>query len=141
MWTQSQGEGNDHQFKVFASCKSYQTPTEYCYSASGMDNRDTGVMTFWIDKQLLATQTTVIIDSSYLHCDSKTIDDPCTLPPGPTWRRWEEMKRKSPVSRRDTTFELSIPNANTTLTSDIAYHMRSTTEPFREVAYYGYRHS
>ena len=62
------------------------------------NNEDTGEIIFWIDKQLLETQTTVIIDSSHLHCGSETIDDPCTLSPGLTWRRLEEMKRKSSVS-------------------------------------------
>ena len=85
--------------KVFSSCKSNEIPTEYRYSVDGIHNDEvTGGMISWINNQLLATQTTVIIDSSHLNCDNKTIDDPCTLPPGFTWRRLEEMKRKFTVS-------------------------------------------
>ena len=85
--------------KVFASCKSNEIPTEYCYCVDGMINEDrTGEMSFWEAKQLLRTQTTSDIDSSELNCNSETINEPCTLSPGLTWRRLEEMKRKSSVS-------------------------------------------
>ena len=85
--------------KVFASCKSNEIPTEYCYSVDDLYNdKDTGKIMGWVSIQLLETQTTASIDSSLLSCDSETIDDPCTLPPGLTWRRLEEMKRKSSVS-------------------------------------------
>ena len=73
--------------KVFASCKSNEIPSEYCYSVSGNDNdKDTGVVNFWLSEQLLETQTTASFDSSHLNCDSKTIDEPCTLPPDLTWK-------------------------------------------------------
>ena len=43
--------------KVFASCKSYQVPTEYRYLVSGVSNDiSTGEMEFWISKQLLESQ-------------------------------------------------------------------------------------
>ena len=78
--------------KVFASCKSNQIPTKYCYSASGMFNDNfTGGMGFWISNKLLETQTTDSINSSFLHCNSTTIDEQCTLPPGLTWRRLKEI--------------------------------------------------
>jgi hypothetical protein len=81
--------------KVFASCKSNEIPTEYRNTVDGMDNEvSTGDMSFWTTKQLLESQTTYHIDSSKLNCQSETINEPCTLPPGVTWRRMEE----SPVS-------------------------------------------
>ena len=74
--------------KVFTSCKFNEIPTEYRFSVSGMStDKSTGTMGFWISEQLLETQTTDDIDSSFLNCNSKTIDEPCTLPPGLTWRR------------------------------------------------------
>ena len=85
--------------KVLASRKSNEISTEYRFSVNGIRNtKDTGEMTFQQSNQLLETQTTASIDSSFLNCDSKTIDEPCTLPPDLTWRRLEEMKRKSSVS-------------------------------------------
>ena len=77
--------------KVFASCKSNEIPTKYRFSVSGTRNdKYTGNMIFMIPKQLQKTQITYGIDSSELNCNSKTIGDPCTLPPGLTWRRLEE---------------------------------------------------
>ena len=74
--------------KVLTSCKSSEIPTEYCFSVSGIGNdKNTGMMGFWRSKQLLETQTTDRIDSSFLNCSSETIDEPCTLPAGHTWRR------------------------------------------------------
>ena len=94
--------------KVLTSCKSSEISTEYCYSVDGMsNNKDTGVMTCKLSKQLLETQTTAAIDSSLLNCDSETINEPCILPPGLTWRRLEEMKRKSSVSHQGTSIGLS----------------------------------
>ena len=73
--------------KVFASCKSYQIPTEYSYLVSGVFNDIfTGKMGFWITKQLIEAQTIDTFNSSFLYCKSKTIDEPCTLPPGLTWK-------------------------------------------------------
>ena len=80
--------------KVVTSSKSNEIPTEYCYSVSGMVNdKNAGVTVVWPSKQLLETQTTDGIDSSFLNCNSKTIDQPCTLPPHITWRRLEEMRK------------------------------------------------
>jgi hypothetical protein len=77
--------------KVFTSCKSKEIPTEYCYPVDGMYNEEnTGGMSSWIAKQLLETQTTIDIDSSELNCQSETINEPCTLPPGLTWRTLEK---------------------------------------------------
>ena len=84
--------------KVFASCESNEIPTEYRFSLSGIYNvRNTGMIAYWRSIQLLETQTLDGIDSSELNCDSQTIDEPCTLQPGLTWRR-EEMNKKSAVS-------------------------------------------
>ena len=81
--------------KVFASCKSNEIPTEYCYITSGTRNDEsTGYMIIRHPKQLLETQTTDHIDSSHLNCTNKTICEPCTLPSGLTWRRLEEWKAK-----------------------------------------------
>jgi hypothetical protein len=86
--------------KVFASCKSKEIPTEYRYPVDGMHNtKSTGDMSFWTAKQLLETQSTNDIDSSELNCQSGTINEPCTLPPGLTWRTLEEMKRESSEGR------------------------------------------
>ena len=69
--------------KVYASCKSNERPTEYHYIMNGTRNvANTGVMRCMTSKLL-----TDCIDSSHLYCNSKTIDDPCTLPPDLTWRR------------------------------------------------------
>jgi hypothetical protein len=85
--------------KVFASCKSKEIPTEYRYPVDGIYNeKSIGDMSFWIAKQLLKPQTTNDIDSSELNCQSKTINETCTLPPGLTWSTLEKMKRKSSVS-------------------------------------------
>ena len=84
--------------KVVASCMFNEIPTQYCYSMSGTyTETETEMMVFRIAKQLLETQTTTSIDSSLLNCNSQTIDESCTLPPGLTWGRREEMKKKSPV--------------------------------------------
>ena len=82
--------------KVVASCKSNEIPTEYCYSVSGTYNeRKTGMMAFWISKQLLRTQTIDSIDSSRINCTSKSIDEPCTLTPGLTWKWLKEPRKKT----------------------------------------------
>ena len=73
--------------KVYASCKSNEIPAEYCYTVSGMDNKSTGNMAFKLSEQLSETQTTEAIDSSHLNCSSETINEPCTLSYGLTWRR------------------------------------------------------
>ena len=84
---------------VFASCKSNEIPTEYSFSVSGIDNdENTGEMGFWPSQQLLETQTTHHLNSSHLNCNTKTINKPCTLPPGLTWRILEEMRIKPSVS-------------------------------------------
>ena len=85
--------------KMLASCKSNEIPTEYRFSVSGIGNiKDTGMVIIWSSKQLLESQTTYHLDSSHLNCNSKTIDEPCTLPPGLTWKGQEEMRKKSSVS-------------------------------------------
>ena len=62
--------------KVITSCKPNEIPTEDCFSVDGIHNdEDTGGMIFWIDKQLLESQTMNNIDSSRLNCDSETIDE------------------------------------------------------------------
>ena len=83
--------------KILASCKSKEIPTKYCHCVNGIRNdKSTGVVTFKMSKQLSETQTTACIDSSHIKCDSRSIDEPCTLLPlGLTWRR---SKRKSSVS-------------------------------------------
>ena len=84
--------------KVLASCKSKEIPTEYCHCVSGMINdKSTAAMTFMMSKQLSETQTTAYIDSSHIKCNSRSIDEPCTLPPGLIWKGLEERKRKSPI--------------------------------------------
>jgi hypothetical protein len=85
--------------KIFTSCNPKEIPTEYRHTIDGMNNEvNTGDMSFWTATQLLKTQTTNGIDSSELNCQSETINEPCTLQPGLTWRRLEEIKRKSSVS-------------------------------------------
>ena len=74
--------------KILASCKYNEIPTEYCHSMSGMGNdKSTGAVIFMMSKQLSETQTTACIDSSHINCDSRSIAEPCTLPPGLTWRQ------------------------------------------------------
>jgi hypothetical protein len=62
------------------------------------NDKSTGAMTFMMSKQLSETQITAYIDSSHINCDSKSIDEPCTLPPGLKWRTLEEMERKPIIS-------------------------------------------
>ena len=84
--------------KILASCKSNEIPTEYCHCVSGMHNdKSIGAVIFIMSKPLSETQTTTYIDSSHINCNSRSIDEPCTLPPGLTWRRLEERKRQSPI--------------------------------------------
>ena len=88
--------------KVYTSCQSYEIPTEYRYSVSGVRNdKNTGVMVFCPGKQLLTTQETDCIDCSELHCGSKTIDEPCTLQPHHTWKKVSEGKRVRLVRGED----------------------------------------
>ena len=80
--------------KVYASCQSIEIPTEYCYAVNGTNNdKDTGVMDFYLSKQLLETQKTDSVDSSTLHCKNEIINDICTLRSDYTWRNWRESKR------------------------------------------------
>ena len=73
--------------KLCTSCKLDETPTEYRFSISGVDNdKNTGMMNFWSSKQLLDTQTTYGIDSSLFNCNNKSITEQCTLKPGYTWK-------------------------------------------------------
>ena len=72
--------------KVLTSCRSNETPDEYSFSVNNIDYDKRGVMSFWPAKQLLETQTTKYIDSYLFNCDSQTIDQPCTLQSGLTWR-------------------------------------------------------
>ena len=79
--------------KVYTSCRFNEIPTKYRYSVNGMNNyKSTGSLNFKISKRLLETQTTASIDSSHLHCNSKTISEPCKLSPGLICRRLANMK-------------------------------------------------
>ena len=80
--------------KVFTSSKSNEIPTEYCYSVNGVINdKNTGVVGYYSCKPLMTTQTTNSINSSLLRCNSKTIDEPCTLRPGYTWSKFRAANR------------------------------------------------
>ena len=80
--------------KVFASCKSYEIPTEYRYSMNGIANdKNTGEMEIVSRKQLLDTQTTDGIDFSSVLCSNMNIDEPCTLEPGFSWSRIRAANR------------------------------------------------
>ena len=88
--------------KVNASCKSNEIPTEYHFSVNGVSNdKNTGNLMYWISKQLLETQTINGIDSSFLRCNSNTIDEPCTLQPDSTWWKWREGLRVYLVRGKD----------------------------------------
>ena len=88
--------------KVLTSCKSNEIPTEYCYSVNGVVNdKNTGVFTSYQRKQLLPTQATDGIDSSDLQCNSKTIDELCTLRPGYTWSKYRAANRLYLVHDKD----------------------------------------
>ena len=88
--------------KVYTSCKSNEIPTEYCYSMCGTDSdSNTGEISFWLAEQLLTTQTTDGIDSSWLHCKSKTIDQLCTLHSDYTWKTLREKERLFLVRGKD----------------------------------------
>ena len=52
--------------KVYASCQSNETSTEYCFIVSGTGNdKNTGVMGFWPSKKLLESQTTEHINHKH----------------------------------------------------------------------------
>ena len=88
--------------KVYTSCQSYEIPTEYRYSVCGAYNdKNTRQISFWQRKPLLTTQRTDSIDCSKLHCDNKTIDEPCTLKPHYTWKKAIEGKRLRIVRGED----------------------------------------
>ena len=85
--------------KVLTSCRYNEITTEYRYSVDGTRNVEgIGVMCCVMSEPLLKTQTTDYIDSSHLHCNSKTIYQPCTLQPGLTWRRLYEKRSTSSAS-------------------------------------------
>ena len=78
--------------KILATCTSKEIPTQYCHCVSGMRNsKSKGTVIFMMTKQLSEKQTTAYIDSSHINCNSRSIDEPCTLPPGLTWRQWEKV--------------------------------------------------
>ena len=88
--------------KVFTSSKSNEIPTEYCYSVNGVINdKNTGVVGYYSCKPLMTTQTTNGINSSLLRCNSKTIDEPCTLRPGYTWSKFRAANRLYLVCGKD----------------------------------------
>ena len=70
--------------KVLASCKSNEIPTKHCFSKWGMENK--GILSFLTSEKILETQTTDVINPSFLNCTNKGIDEPCTLPPDLTWK-------------------------------------------------------
>ena len=87
--------------KVFASCRSNEIPTEYCYSVSGSSNdKNTGIFRH-LDKQLSETQETNSVNSSKLRCRHKTIDEPCTLQSGYTWRKFNALERVFLIRGKD----------------------------------------
>ena len=67
----------------------------WSYMTPDSNDKSTGAVTFMMSKQLSETQTTACIDSSHINCDNRSINEPCTLSPGLTWRTLEEMKRQS----------------------------------------------
>ena len=76
---------------VYTSCKSNEIPTAYRYSVGGTFNdKNTGDMVFLPHKQLLDSQKTSIIDSTTIRCDTKNINEPCTIQPDFTWKKWME---------------------------------------------------
>ncbi|MCG8623791.1 MAG: hypothetical protein MJE68_17590, partial [Proteobacteria bacterium] len=74
--------------KILASCTSKEIPTQYCHCVSGMRNdKSKGTVIFMVTKQLSEKQTIAYIDSSHINCNSRSINEPCTLPPSLTWRK------------------------------------------------------
>ena len=88
--------------KLFTSCQSNEIPTEYRYSVSGAFNdKNTGMISFYLSKQLLEAQKTDSVNSSRIHCNGKTIDEPCTLRPDYTWTKRRESERLYLVRGKD----------------------------------------
>ena len=80
--------------KVFTSCESNEIPTKYRYSVSGvLNDKNTGELSVNAFSQLLETQKAGNINSCFLRCDGKTINEPCTIQPEFTWERWRERDR------------------------------------------------
>ena len=75
--------------RIFTSCQRTEIPTEYRFSVSGLCNdKNTAEMSYTLSSELLETQTTCGIDpSATILCKHKSIDEPCTLDPGYTWKR------------------------------------------------------
>ena len=74
--------------KILASCKSKEIPTQYYHCMSGMRNdKSKGTVIFRMTKQLSETQITAYIDSSHINCNSRSINELCTLPSGLIWRK------------------------------------------------------
>lgn len=80
--------------KMFASCKSNEIPTVFCYSICGIHIvANTKEVSLPWPSMHLGTQTTVAIDYSVINCNSKTIGEQCTLKPHYNWRKLSAQSR------------------------------------------------
>ena len=86
---------------MFASCKSNEIPTEYRYTVSVIKNdKNTGKQVLSLN-ELSEIQNPDGVDSSILRCKHKSIDEPCTLQPGYTWRKFSVGSRIFLVRGKD----------------------------------------
>ena len=94
--------------KVFASCLSHQVPRQLVYSVYGSKNdKNTGDMCFHkcmasiMNAKVAEDQHVRGIDSTWVMCGQKSIDDECECLPGATWQRWSARNRIKTVRGKD----------------------------------------
>ena len=75
--------------RVLTSCKSNEIPMEYYGIIKGVWlDKNVGRLIIGTGSPLSETQTPCGVDSSHLNCKQNNIDEPCTLQPGYTWRKF-----------------------------------------------------
>ena len=75
--------------KLFASCQSNEVPYCLLYSIRA-NNNDKNIGTAFIKPsgfEVALAQHTKRINSTFISCKNKSIDEPCTLKPGNTWHK------------------------------------------------------
>ena len=78
---------------IFTSCKSNEIPTEYFGVVGGVkNNKRTGKHALG-NINLSETQHLCVGGSFMIRCKHASIDEPCTLQPGYTWRKLNASER------------------------------------------------
>ena len=91
--------------KVFTSCQSNEVPHQLVYSIRACGN-DKNKGTFFVYVRPIVvseenTQHVQVVNSTYLRCKNKSIDEQCTLNPGYTWHKYDIRNRVHLVRGKD----------------------------------------